>query len=182
MTTTLPRLLPAAVLAAGLVLVSGCEQTIPKEALQLSPEIFAQRQAQTRRFDTADETLLLSASAAVLQDLGFNLDESETKLGLVVASKDRDATEAGQVIGAIFMAALLGVYVPTDQRQKIRASLVTRPFGESGDKTAVRVTFQRVVWNTAGQVSKTEALSEPELYQVFFSKLSKSVFLEAHEI
>jgi hypothetical protein len=80
MTKTLPRLLPVAFLAAGLVLVAGCEQTIPKDALQLSPESLAQRQAQTRRFDTADEAMLLSASAAVLQDLGFNLDESETKL------------------------------------------------------------------------------------------------------
>jgi hypothetical protein len=118
----------------------------------------------------------------VLQDLGFNLDESETKLGLVVASKDRDATEAGQVVGAILIAVLIGASVPIDKRQKIRASLVTRPIGESGDKTAVRVTFQRVVWNTAGQISKSEALTEPELYQEFFSKLSKSVFLEAHEI
>ncbi len=182
MIATHSRLLPAAILAAGLVLVAGCEQTIPKDALQLSPESLAQRQAQTRRFDTADEAMLLSASAAVLQDLGFNLDESETELGLVVASKDRDATETGQIIGSILIAALIGASVPIDKIQKIRASLVTRPFGESGDKTAVRVTFQRVVWNTAGQVSKSEALTEPELYQEFFSKLSKSVFLEAHEI
>ncbi len=182
MIATHARLLPAAILAAGLVLIAGCEQTIPKDALQLSPESLAQRQAQTRRFDTADEAMLLSASAAVLQDLGFNLDESETELGLVVASKDRDATETGQIIGSILIAALTGASVPIDKIQKIRASLVTRPFGESGDKTAVRVTFQRVVWNTAGQVSKSEALTEPELYQEFFSKLSKSIFLEAHEI
>ena len=182
MIATHARLLPAAILAAGLVLIAGCEQTIPKDALQLSPESLAQRQAQTRHFDTTDEAMLLSASAAVLQDLGFNLDESETELGLVVASKDRDATETGQIVGSILIAALIGASVPIDKVQKIRASLVTRPFGESGDKTAVRVTFQRVVWNTAGQVSKSEALTEPELYQEFFSKLSKSVFLEAHEI
>lgn len=182
MIATHSRLLPAAILAVGFVLVAGCEQTIPKDALQLSPESLAQRQAQTRHFNTTDEAMLLSASAAVLQDLGFNLDESETKLGLIVASKDRDATEAGQVAGAVLIAVLFGVSVPIDQRQKIRASLVTRPFGESGDKTAVRVTFQRIVRNTAGQVSKSEALTGPELYQEFFSKLSKSVFLEAHEI
>ncbi len=181
MITMLPRLLVTAVLAVGL-LVAGCQQKIPKEALQLTPESLAQRQAQTRRFDTSDEAMLLSASAAVLQDLGFNLDESETKLGLVVASKDRDATEAGQVIGAILIAALIGAYVPIDKTQKIRASLVTKPFGETGDQMSVRITFQRIIWNDQGQVSKTEALTEPELYQEFFSKLSKSVFLEAHEI
>ena len=173
--------LTVAVFLAGAVL-AGCEQTIPKEALQLTEKSLDQRQTQTRRFDTADEAELLSASAAVLQDLGFNLDESETRLGLVVASKERDATEAGQVIGAILLAALTGVPMPIDKVQKIRASLVTRPFDESGEGTAVRITFQRIVWNSNRQISKTEALTDPEFYQRFFEKLSKAVFLEAHEI
>ncbi|MFQ5774168.1 MAG: hypothetical protein ACE5GS_06610 [Kiloniellaceae bacterium] len=174
------RIVLASLLAAvGLI---GCQQTIPKEALQLTQESLEQRQAQTRRFDTADEAVLLSASAAVLQDLGFNLDESETALGVIVASKDRDATEAGQVAGAIFMAVLFGASMPIDTVQKIRASLVTRTHGERADSTAVRITFQRIIWNNRGQISKTEALTEPELYQEFFEKLSKSVFLEAHQI
>ncbi len=173
--------LTVAVFLAGAVL-AGCEQTIPKEALKLTEKSLEQRQAQTRRFDTADEAELLSASAAVLQDLGFNLDESETRLGLVVASKERDATETGQVIGAILLAVLTGVPMPIDKVQKIRASLVTRPFDESGEGTAVRITFQRIVWNSNRQISKTEALTDPELYQRFFEKLSKAVFLEAHEI
>jgi hypothetical protein len=164
------------------VVLSGCQQTIPREALQLSEKSLEQRRAQTRRFDTADEARLLAAAAGVLQDLGFNLDESETRLGLVVASKDRDATEAGQVIGAILLAALLGAPMPIDKVQKIRASLVTNPLAEPAEGTAVRITFQRIVWNSNRQISKTEALTDPELYQQFFVKLSKAVFLEAHEI
>jgi len=101
------------------LLLVGCQETIPKEALQLTQESLEQRQLQTRRFDTSDEDSLLSASVGVLQDLGFNLDESETRLGVIVASKDRDATEAGQVAGAIFIAILFGVSVPTDEVQKI---------------------------------------------------------------
>ena len=159
-----------------------CQQTIPKEALQLTQESLEQRQAQTRRFETAEEATLLSASAAVLQDLGFNLDESETNLGVIVASKERDATEAGQIVGAIFIAVLFGAVVPIDKEQKIRASLVTRPHGDSDESTLVRITFQRIVWNDRGVISKTEGLSDPKLYQEFFEKLSKSVFLEAHEI
>lgn len=174
------RALPALLAAA--MLIGACEQGIPKEALQLSPQSLQDRQAQTRRFDTSDEAMLLSASAAVLQDLGFNLDESETGLGLVVASKERDATEAGQVAGAIMLAVLFGANMPIDKNQKIRASLVTRPVGEDGASTAIRITFQRVVWNTQGQISKTEALDDPAMYQEFFEKLSKSIFLEANQI
>ncbi|WP_417831304.1 hypothetical protein [Terasakiella sp.] len=166
---------------AAFVLV-GCQQTIPKEVLQLSATSLEDRQLQTRRFETKDEEALLSSSAGVLQDLGFNLEESETKLGLIVGSKDRDATEAGQIAGAIVMAALFGVAMPVDREQKIRVSIATKAVNDEGTEHAVRVTFQRVVWNDRGQVSKSEMLKEPEMYQQFFEKLSKSVFLEAHSI
>jgi len=166
---------------SSLILV-GCQQGIPPEALQLTKENLKDRQSQTRRFDTSDEANLLSASNAVLQDLGFNLDESETKLGLIVASKDRDATEAGQVVGAVVVAILFGAVPPIDKNQKIRVSLITRPIGVDKKSIAVRITFQRMVWNTNNKISKVESLTDPKLYQEFFSKLSKSVFLEAHKI
>ena len=165
---------------AVLLSLSACAQTVPKEALELTQESLQQRQTQTRRFETKDEKKILTAGAQVLQDLGFNLEESETGLGVVVGSKDRDATEAGQVAGAVFMAVMFGVNMPIDQNQKIRVSLITRPTTEK--ETAARVTFQRVVWNNRGQVSTTEPLDDPKLYQEFFDKLSQSVFLTAQEI
>jgi hypothetical protein len=157
-----------------------CQGGVPKEALELSPESLQQRQQQTRRFDTNNEAKLLTSGAQVLQDLGFTIEDSETKLGMIAASKDRDATEAGQVVGAILLTLLTKQAQAIDDKQKIRVSLITRP--ASAKETLVRVTFQRVVWNTRGQVSKTEPLDDPKLYQEFFSKLSESVFLTANEI
>ncbi len=158
------------------IILFGCAKKIPKEALQLTPESFKLRQLQTRRFDSKDEQALLSAGAGVLQDLGFTLDESETELGVIVASKDRTAVEVGQVILLFFLG------LPMDEKQKMRASLITRPSGSDEESTLVRVTFQRIVWNTQGQVTKTEPLDEPEFYQEFFARLSKAVFLDAHEL
>src|SRR6185503_3888364 len=126
-----------------------------------------------------DEKNLLSACAALLQDLGFTIDESETELGVIVASKDRDAKETGAVIGSIFIAALGNTEPVWDERQRLRACIVTRPVGETGDNVAVRVTFQRIVWNNRKEISKLEGLYDPAQYQEFFEKLSKSVFLEA---
>jgi len=163
------------------VVLAACAQTIPQEALQLSPDSLERRQTQTRVFETNDEADLLSASAALLQDLGFNLDESEVALGVIVGSKDRDATEADQVAASIVMAALLGVAMPWDDEQKIRAAVITRKL-EDRNGYAVRLTMQRIVWDTQGQVSQTEPLDDPEMYQEFFSKLSKAVFLEAQEL
>ena len=162
-------------------LLVACAQTIPPEALQLSATSLQDRQMQTRRFDTKDEEKLQRASAQVLQDLGFQIDESETKLGVIVASKSRDATETGQIVGSIVVAIVFGVHMPTDKHQKIRASLVTRPV-DNGNDVAVRITFQRLVWNTQNNLSKIEGLNDPKIYQEFFEKLSQSVFLTAQDV
>lgn len=163
------------------IILFGCAQKIPKEALALTSESLKLRHLQTRRFDSKDEKALLAAGAGVLQDLGFTLDESETKLGVIVASKDRSAVETEQVISAILLA-FLGVPVPIDRTQKIRASLITRPAETDEESTVVRVTFQRIVWRDQRIISKTEPLNEPEFYQEFFDRLSKAVFLNAHEL
>lgn len=164
---------------AGL-LSAGCAQRIPETALALKPDTLALRQLQTRRFETTDEKMLLQAGAGVLQDLGFNIDESETKLGVIVGSKTRDATEAGQIAGAILVGVLFGVVPPTDKEQKIRASLISKPMDNGS--TTVRVTFQRIVWNNQGQISRTESVEDATIYQEFFEKFSKAAFLSANQI
>lgn len=163
------------------IMFTGCD-AIPKDALGMNKATLEDRRLQTRLFDTSDEEKILSASASLLQDLGFNLDESETDLGLLVSSKERDATEAGQVFLALAIAAMGGGSTPIDETQKIRASVVTSPVGENEARTSVRVTFQRIVWDSYGQISKREKLNDPQMYQEFFEKLSKAVFLEAHGI
>jgi hypothetical protein len=167
-------------------LAVSCVPKIPKEALRLSPEDLKNRQLQTRRFDT-DEKTLMSASAALLQDLGFTIDESETDLGVIACSKTRDATSTGQIVGAVLIAVLTGAVTPVDKDQLIRAALVTHPIVIDNDdkskcRTAVRITFQRIVTNTQNQITRRECIVEPEIYQEFFDKLSQSLFLEAHEI
>jgi hypothetical protein len=160
--------------------LQGCAVTIPKEALILTPETLAARQIQTRKYETNDEAKILSACIEHLQDLGFILAESETKLGVIVATKSRSAVEAGQVVAALVVAVIIGAPVPWEHEQQFTACVVTRPVGENS--IIVRVTFQRIVWNTNNMVTKREALMDPIQYQEFFSKLSKSIFLEAHEI
>ena len=171
-----------------ILIMTGC-QTIPKDALSLSPESFAQHQMQTRKYETNDEAKILAACAGLLQDMGFNLDESETKLGVITSSKMRSAVDAGQQVAAVLLGILVGAPMPTDKEQRMRACVVTRPAGKYGEHSPVtvryilvRVTFQRIVWNTQGQVTKSESLTDPKIYQEFFDKLSKAIFLEAQEI
>jgi hypothetical protein len=168
-----------------LLATNGCD-SIPKDALTMSPETIEHRQLQTRRFDGTDEKTILAASAGVLQDLGFNLDESEVDLGVIVASKERSAISAAQVTGAV-VAALFGAYTAIDKTQKVRVSLVVRPAGNDisahdAKDFFVRATFQRIIWNTQGQITKIEAVDDAQIYQEFFDKLSKSLFLTANQI
>ncbi len=162
----------------GLTLLA-CQKSIPREALMLTPEALADRQLQTRVFETGDESKLLEASAALLQDLGFTIDESEVKCGVIVCSKDRNVTEPYDVALSI-VASVFFIDYEYATRQKVLASLVTRPLVEN--RIAVRITFQHLVWDTKKELIKNERVNEPEIYQEFFSKLSKSVFLTAQEI
>jgi len=159
-----------------------CQSSPPQKSFQLSESALQERQLQTRRFDDAEEGTLLAACAGVLQDLGFNLDESEAELGLVVASKRRDVYN--RAVGTItnLLDIFVDIEIAIDKEQRIRASLVTWPDQDNERVSFVRVTFQRVAWNTENEVSRREALNDPELYQRFFDRLSKSVFLEAHSL
>jgi hypothetical protein len=171
-----------------LVAVGGCVPGGAKDALVLSPESLQLKQLQTRRFSGISEVDMLSACSGVIQDLGFNLDESEVELGVIVASKSRMAIETGQIAAKILLAALfsggsnVSMDMHMDVNQNIRASIVTRPVPGEKDEFFVRITFQRQVWNEKGNLSKQESIEDEEIYQEFFAKLSKSVFLEAHKI
>jgi len=166
------------------VYLAGCQQKgIPKEALMPTYVTTEQRSLQTRQYDTLNEKEILAATAGVLQDLGFTLEESETELGLITANKARDATESGQVAGAVFMTIMFGAgHFVHDKEQKIRVSVVTKKALDGSKKTSVRVTFQRLIWDNRGILTKMETLEDPEMYQGFFEKLSKAVFLEGNKI
>jgi hypothetical protein len=135
---------------------------------------------QSRKYQTADEAFILSACAGLMQDMGFNLDESESELGIIVGSKERSAVSASQQVAAIAVAALTGAYMPTDDHQTMRCCIATSPQGNS--HVAVRVTFQRIVWDTQGNCTRREGIKEPTVYQEFFDRLSKAVFLEGQSL
>ena len=170
---------------------SSLKRSSLKHVLRLTPDTLQNRVLQTRKFEGISEADLLSASAGVIQDLGFIIDESETNLGLIVGSKKRDATNETQLLWlALFvpLAIMLGEAdqikdMSLEDYQKLWASVVIRPTTEDEDKThLVRVTFQRIVWNDNDEISRMESLDEPEMYQRFFDLLSTSVFLEGQKI
>ena len=144
------------------------------------------RVLQTRRFETDDGLKILDAATATLQDLGFTIVESSAGAGVLVASKQRDAEEAGQIAGQVMLAVLVGLFgsyhSPTwDKEQSIYVTLIASPIANSR-MTEVRALFDRRLTNNHGQLWRTELIEDPEIYQEFYNELSKGLFLEAHRI
>ena len=148
----------------------------PINAFKLSATNLQDRKMQSREYSDIKEESILAASAAVFQDMGYTLNESETRLGVVTASKDADATNGVQVFFSV-LAALGGSATSIDDKQRFTATIVVLPRGNSGTYTA-RMTMQRVVWNTRGRVTRLESIKDKKVYRDFFEKLSKAVFLE----
>ncbi len=176
------------------MVLSGCaERAQPAQFFELSPESTANRAMQTRMFDTGAADELLSASAAALQDLGFQIEESVREVGLLRAAKERSAREYGQYRNRvlIWLLSLGHLIMPIDLHQKIAATMVVRPADQDHARQEIRIMFYRVVWKGDGQADrnyippgeqKMEMIRDPEIYQQFFAKLSKAVFLEPHSI
>jgi len=171
---------------------SGCIGDCEDYRFTLDSDYMARRQQTTRNFYTNNETEMLSASAAVLQDLGFKLEESSSKLGLLTATKERKISKGKQIPGmiadSIMNAALYSLTkgilgdeeyeAVYDVQQDIFATLV---ISKTSNGTNVRVNFARMVWNNKGE-GRIEKIWDDAVYREFFEKLSKSVFLNAHNI
>ncbi len=143
------------------------------------------RVMETRRYDSTNHASMLSAATQTLQDLGYTISESSSEAGVLSASKQRDAEEAGQVAGTIALSlalALLGSYHRPvwDKDQTISVTLVVSPVADSG-QSDVRVNFGRKVVNTDG-IWRAELIDDPEIYRQFFEKLSAGLFLEGKGI
>lgn len=159
-------------------LVSACASY--KDLYIPDAKYLERRNVETRVFDTANTKELLIASAQLLQDMDYTITESDTDIGVITATKNRQAgTTAGKVAISV-LAALNGKKAVYDDKQKFYVSIVNTKANKNQTKT--RVTFARIVYDNLGNVSRIEKLDNPTLYTEFFDKLAQSVFLTANNI
>ena len=69
------------------------DQINASDVLKLEVESMAQRQLQTRKYNTTAEDKIINTCVNVLQDSGFTLENTDAKLGTILASKEREAVE-----------------------------------------------------------------------------------------
>jgi len=164
-------------------------QTLPEDAFRLTESALELREIQSRTFEDVTDIEILSASSGVLQDLGYAIDEVDKNLGVLSASKRASAKDEIEIAGKIALDVLdclvtfmLGCeddsYQSSKDVQDIRMTLVVLPDLNVERTHRVRVTMQRIVWMKSGDLHQQETIVDPQVYQAFFDKLSKSVFLE----
>jgi len=177
-----------ALLLLSMLSLVACE-TLPRDAFRLSESALATREMQTREYTSMSDTAILSASTAVLQDLGYAIDEVEEPLGVLSASKRADATSGIKAIGSLAMDSVKCIfsflracdgknYSKLDDVQDIRLTLISRPQLDNENDVVVRITIQRVIWDKKGRLSEQQTVTDSSVYASFFDKMSKAVFLE----
>lgn len=162
-----------------LCLLSGCVK-VPKNLLKPSGETLKLREAQSRTFDTYSDKQLIRASISVLQDMGYTIKESSSEYGVLTAVKEASAVSAGQVLGNVAMAVFCGETTPIDKTQFITATMVILDKSEQG-KAVARTTFQRVIVRTDDS-QYAQTVTDPNVYQDFYEKLDKALFLEVNKL
>jgi hypothetical protein len=171
---------------AAAVCVAGCAGSVPPAKTQLEV-----REFQTRTFDTADSKLVMKAMFNVLQDDGYVVKNAVTELGLITAEKEIDLApgrsgSGGGVLGGGVIIGGPGGIVFTPQNfpafRKTEVRDFTGNVSEFGQQTKVRISFQRKVLDSRGQIIEVEAMDDPVFYQDFFSRMDKSLYLQKEQI
>lgn len=134
------------------------------------------REYQTRTYEISDPKLIMKAMLNVLQDDGFVVKNAVPELGLLSAIKEIDVENKTEAFWATFWA---GYYATWNKNHHIEA---TCNVSEYGDYCKVRVSFQRKILDNKGGIREISQIEDEKFYQVFFSKVSKSIFIQRQKL
>ncbi len=153
----------------------------PKESLSVNSSGLKLRQLQSRSYSEQNEKQMLNASVEVLQDMGFIIQESDPNLGVITADKKREIENKFIRYTQIFLCILAGSSTyGIEKTHVLRTSITTTP--QNNSEIKVRVNFQREIFDIHDNLVGRQSIHEEKIYNGFFSKLSKSLFLEENNV
>lgn len=169
--------MPAArgcLLVLALAALAACAPVIPPAKTQLEVRAF-----QTYTFDTSDSKLVMKAIFNALQDDGFVVRNAVIELGLITATKEIDLAPGrytDSLGGSLFGWQAAPAFA------KLEVNDFTGNVSELGEQTRIRISFQRKVLDSRGQVIEVQAIEDPEFYRDFFARIDKSVYLQKERL
>jgi hypothetical protein len=159
-------------------LATGCMGTLPPDAGSLPATEL--RAIQTRTYDQSDAKIMLKTVLDVLQDEGYVVDYGQTELGIlhatktITASGDQEFNRTG-----VFFPGAAGSR-SNGGTAKLEATANITTFGTG---TKVRISLQRITSFISeyyyGPIIANQAgtIVDAKVYQEFFAKLDRGVFL-----
>jgi hypothetical protein len=138
--------------------------------------VLEKRAIQTREYDTKDFKMVMKAAINVLQDEGFMLTNTELELGLITAKNHLNMARTN--IFSISFTRSTYRNNKTDTYNKTQVVECNIQTSQRGEKTRVRVTFQKITLNNNGAITNVEHVKNATFYQNFFMKMDKGIFIE----
>jgi hypothetical protein len=162
---------------------AGCATQPDPNLLRLSESTLEIRAMQTRTFAAASEAEILAATAAALQDMEYNIDQIESPLGVISASKVSDADSTSEFTTRLLLDLLCGCGGSQFAADKhvITITTVVLPSLAAEGEFVTRITIQQITYDKMSQISSRSAIDDPEAYQRIFEKLSKSLYIEVND-
>ncbi len=172
----------AAFLAAPLLLVACAPNpdemfSAAMQAAAPTQDVIDARPRQTETFQGVSEQRLKEAMARTLREMGFNIDTSAPRLGLMTASRESTGTDLGPLAGQMVLAVLLGPAVTvrgvvgTQSFINLRVTVVTM---NAPDGLTSRAAFERLTLGPTG-VTTVETLVSDEFTTQFFARVRQAL-------
>jgi hypothetical protein len=180
----------------GMALAQQTDPLAMEPLFQLNPTSVADLAMQSRRFPTANSNSVLNAATQVLQDMGYQIKGGHRQLGLLYGDKVADVPRPGadhyaaeaalvaiSVLAIVFGGSQIEIMdLPEQIAQQVYVTLlVVGETGHPAPSVRVRLSIDRDMVYDQGYIL-ADHTELPLVYQEFFEKLSKSVYLEAEQI
>jgi len=131
------------------------------------------RQMQTREYGIRESKRAVKAVLDVLQDEGFIPREVDADVGYIYAVKEVDIEDGGEKFWANFWHGRKDARWRKNSIIECAANVSERSAG-----VRVRLTFQVKIIDNTGRTQSVVTVLEPLIYQDFFSRIDKGVFIE----
>jgi len=157
---------------AVLMALSACA-TAPRN--HLTTALMPPGAARTESRDLAidDPRPVVAAAVEILRNMGYEIDPSGSDGRTVVAWKMQDITSAGRGNPELVLAFLGDGPIAIAKERKIRASFTVATQPPPGRGVSADIAFQRITWDTAGDIMQVEPIDDRKLYEGFFARLSQ---------